>query len=126
MRPRILGRHKGLARGFYNNLVADDRFSGKQVLAEAQWRLNTLISVGGYSACQLVFGPNPAAPIGWGDKDEDSLFARDTPLSGQFAQQRQSRMKAQVAALREVAESKLRRPLAQNKSFNCRDVRIGG
>ena len=46
----------GLARGICNRLLADGRFPGKQISAEAQWRLNALISAGGNSAYRLVFG----------------------------------------------------------------------
>ena len=35
----ILERRNVLARRNYNRLKEDDRFSGKQILAEAQWRL---------------------------------------------------------------------------------------
>ena len=69
------------------------------MLAEAQWRLNTLISGSGFAAYQLVFGPNPADLHGWGDRDEDLAFAQDTSLSGQFVQQWKLRMMAQEAAL---------------------------
>ena len=54
--PWILERRNGLARGIYNRMMADGRFSGKQVLTEVQWRLNALISASGYSAFQLAFG----------------------------------------------------------------------
>ena len=46
-RPWILGRRNGHARGIYDRLMGDDRFSGKQILAEAQWRQNTPMSGGG-------------------------------------------------------------------------------
>ena len=68
-RPWILERRKGLARGIYNRLAPNDRFVGKQILAEAQWSWDTLISGGGYSAYQLVFGPNLADLYGRGDED---------------------------------------------------------
>ena len=42
----ILERRIGIARGIYNRLVEDDRLSGKQILAEAQGCLNTLIANG--------------------------------------------------------------------------------
>ena len=51
-RPWILERRNGLARGIYNRMMADGRFSGKQVLTGAQWCLNTLISASGHSAFQ--------------------------------------------------------------------------
>ena len=58
--PWILACRNGLARGIYNRLEEDDRFSGTQILAEVQWRLNALISGGGFSAYHMVFGSNPA------------------------------------------------------------------
>ena len=79
----------------------------------------------GYSAFQLVFGSNPADRYGWEDNDDDLLFAQDTSASGQFVQQWKLRMMAQEAALKEVANSKLRRLLAHNKTFNCADIKVG-
>ena len=77
-------------------MVADTSFSGRQILAEVHWRLNALISGGGNSACELVFGSNPADRYGWRDgKDGGLLFAQDTPPSGQFAQQWKLRVMAQ-------------------------------
>ena len=108
-------------------MVADTSFSGRQILAEVHWRLNALMSGGGISAYQPVFGPNPVDRYGWRDgKDGGLLFAQDTPPSGQFAQQWKLRMMAQGAALKGVAYSKLRRLLAYNQSFTCTDVHIGG
>ena len=106
--PWVCERHYGFARGLYNRLVADDLFSGKQILAGVQWRLNTLSPRGGFSAYQSVFGSNPEGLSGWGDKDEDLLCARDTSLSGQFAQQWQLPLMAREAVLGEAANSKLR------------------
>ena len=83
--PWLLGRRHGPATGNYTRLVANDRVSGAQVHAESQRFLDTLISSGGYSAYQLVFGPNPVDLLGVGDEDEDLLFAQDTSFSGQFA-----------------------------------------
>ena len=56
-------------------------------------------------------------------KDEDPLFAQNTPLPGRFVQTWKLRMKE--AALQEVANSELRRALAYNKSFNSTAVLIG-
>ena len=63
---------------------------------------------------------------GWGDSDGDLLFAQDTSFSGQFAQQWQLRIRAQEAASKEIANSKLRRPLAYNKTFDCVEIKVGG
>ena len=57
--------------------MADDRFSGAQILAEVQWRLGNLISGSGFSAYQMVFRTNPVDVYGWEDKDEDLTFARN-------------------------------------------------
>ena len=76
-------------------------------------------------AYQLVFGSNPADNFGWGDEDEDLLFAQDTSLSGQFVANWKLRMLAQEAALKEIANSKLRRILAFNNSFESVDVKVG-
>ena len=72
-----------------------------------------------------LYGPNPVDLYGWGGQDEDLLFAQDASVSGQFAQQWKRRMMAQEAARQEVANSKLRRPLAYRKTFSCTDVKIG-
>ena len=106
-------------------MMADGRFSGRQVLTEVQWCLNTLISASGYSAFQLAFGSYPADRYGWEDNDDDLLLSQDTSASGQFAQQWKLRMMAQEAALKEVANSKLRRQMAHNKTFNCTDIKVG-
>ena len=66
--------------------------------------LNALISANGHWAFQSVFGSNPAGLYGWGNRKEDSLFAQDTSVSGQYVQQSKLRMMAQ-----EVVNSKLRR-----------------
>ena len=46
----ILERRNSFARGAYGRVVAADRLSGERILAEAQWRLNSLISGGWCSA----------------------------------------------------------------------------
>ena len=106
--------------------VAAVRCSGRQSTAEVQWRLKALISGCGCSASQLVSGSKPADLLGWGDRGEGLFFAQDASLVGQLARQWKSRMMAQEAALKEVANIKLRRLLAHNKSFRCADVRVGG
>ena len=87
--------------------------------------MNTMVSSSGFSAFQLVFGANPVDLYGWDDSEDDLLFAQDTSVSGQFVQQWKLRMMAQEAALKEIANSKLRRLLAFNKTFNCTDVKVG-
>ena len=84
-----------------------------------------MLSASGFSAYQMVFGSNPADLFGWGDSEEDLLFAQDTPLAGQFVNQWKLRMRAQEATLREVANSKLRRILAHNQTFNCAELAVG-
>ena len=63
--------------------------------------------------------------FGRGAEDEDLAAARDTSLSGQFVQQWKLGTTAQERALREIANCRLRRLLACNKSFTCADVEIG-
>ena len=116
--PWILERRNGLARGSFNRLSENDRYSGRQILAEAQWRLNTMISASGYSASRFVFGSNPADLYGWGDQEEDLLFAQDASVPGQFAQQWKLRMLAREAASQKVATRKLRRLGAFSQTFN--------
>ena len=94
-------------------------------MSEIQFRLNAMLASNGFSAYQMVFGSNPADNFGWGDEDEDLLFAQDTSLSGQFVAQWKLRMLAQEAALKEIANSKLRRILAFNNSFGNVDVAVG-
>ena len=57
-----------------------------------------------------------------GDKDPTS--AQESSLSRQFAQRWNLRALAQVAALKEMASSKLRRLLVLNRLFNCTDVKV--
>ena len=123
--PWLLERRNGPARGIYNRLVEDDRFSKKMILLEAQWCLNTMLSACRFSAHQMVLGSNPADLCGWEDKDEDLMFAQDTSLAGRLVQQWELRMRAQEATLKEIARSKLRRLLAYSKSFNCADIAGG-
>ena len=73
----------------------------------------------------MVLGSNPADNFAWGDKDEDLLSAQDTSLSGQFVAQWKLRVMAQEAASKEIANSKLRRNLAANNSFDSAGVRVG-
>ena len=68
-------------------LLADDRFSGKQMSSEVQSRLNTLVSAGGISASRLALGSSPVDLFGRDDRDEDFRFAQDTSPPGQFARQ---------------------------------------
>ena len=42
-RPWTLERRNGPAREMYSGLLAGDRYTGRQILSEAQWRLNTMI-----------------------------------------------------------------------------------
>ena len=76
------------------------------------------------SAYQMVFGSNPVGKFGRGDEDGDLPFAQDTSLSGRFVARWGLRMLAQEAALEEIANSKLRRILAFNNSFDSADLRV--
>ena len=120
-----MGRRNGPARGIYNRLHADGRFAGRQLISDVQFCLDTMLSTDGFSANQLVFGSNPADNFGWGAGDEDLLLAQDSSLPGQFVAQRELRMMAQEAALKEIANSKLRRILAFNNSFDSADACVG-
>ena len=62
---------------------------------------------------------------GWDDKVDDMLFAQESSVSGQFAQQWKLRMMAQGAALKEVAGSRLRRLWESNKSAKSTDIKMG-
>ena len=42
-RAEVLDRRNGLARGIYDRLIADDRFPGRQIPSEVQWRLDAAI-----------------------------------------------------------------------------------
>ena len=96
--------------------MSDGRSPGRQLFAEVQFCLNTMVAASGFSAYQLVFGSNPADNFGWGDEDEDLLFAQDTSLSGQFVANWKLRMLARGATLEEIANSKLRGTSAFNNS----------
>ena len=77
-------RRNGLVRGVYNRLAGDDRFSSRQISAEAPWRSKTMISASGFPAYHMVFGSNPTDLFGWEDTDEELTFAQDMSLAGQF------------------------------------------
>ena len=120
-----LGQRNGHARGIFNRLAADDRFSIKEILSGSQYGLNALLSSGGRSAFQMVIGSNPAALFGRGVRDEDLMFAPATFLSGQSVQQWRLRGMARGAALKGMADSMWRRLLAHNRPFRGADVRAG-
>ena len=63
----------------------------------------------------IGFVSNPMDLYGGDDADEDLLFAQYASISSQFAQQRQLRIRAQEAALKDIAKSKLRRLMAYTK-----------
>ena len=84
-----------------------------------------MLSASGFSAYQMVFGSNPVDLFGWDDGDEDLLSAQDTSLAGQFVNHWKLRMRAQEATMREVANSKLRRILAHNQTFNSAELDVG-
>ena len=58
--------------------------------------------------------------------DSDLDFAQDASVSGQSVQQWQLRPMARESALREIANSNLRRSLSRDTSFVCADVEVGG
>ena len=59
------------------------------------------------------------------DSEDDLLFAQDASISGQSVQQWQLRIRVQEAALKEIANSKLRRLLAYNKTLESVDIKVG-
>ena len=78
----------------------------------------------------MVFGYDPADSFGrggggGGGNDEDRLLAQDASPLGQFGRQWKLRVMAQDAALNGMAKSKLRRLMAQARSFNCADAAVG-
>ena len=75
-RPWVLGRRNGLARGIRNRSAADGRFSGEQILSEAQWCLGP----------QLVFGSNSADLFRREGKGANMLYEKETSTSEQFSQ----------------------------------------
>ena len=123
--PWELERRNGLVRGIFYRLIAHDRFSDKQIPSGVQWRVNALIPAGGNSENQMVFGSNPADLFGWDTREEDLFFAQETSLAGRFVQRRNLRVMARKAALKEEANSKLRRLPAYNKSFSRMGIAIG-
>ena len=102
--PWISERRDGLVRGIYNRMHAEGRYAGRRLISEVQFCLNTMPSTNGFSACHLVFGSNPADNFGWGDEDEDLLFAQDASLPEQFVAKWKLCMMAQEAALKEIAQ----------------------
>ena len=49
----LLARRNGLARSTFYRFEVGDRFSGRSVLNEAQFRLDATLSRGGFSACPI-------------------------------------------------------------------------
>ena len=123
--PCLLERRNGLARGIDNRPIEDGRSASRQIFAITQRCLKAMISAGGFSAYQMVFGSNPVDPSRREDNDADLMFTRDASLAGQFAQQWKLRTHAHEAALKEVANGKLPRLVAYNRPFNCTDVNVG-
>ena len=95
---------------------ADGRYAGRRLIAEVQFCVSTTLPASGFPAYQTVFGSNPADNFGWGDGDEDLLFAQDASPSGQFVARWKLQMMEQEAAMREIAYGKSRRILAFNNS----------
>ena len=60
-----------------------------------------------------------------GAKGGERMFSQDTSFSGEFVQQWKLGMRAREAALNGVADSKLRRLLAYNKSSDCAEIAVG-
>ena len=73
----------------------------------------------------MASGSNLVDLFGRDDMDEDLMSANRSPSSSRFAQQWQLRMRAHEAAIKVIANSKLRRLLAYNESVDCTDVHVG-
>ena len=116
------GRTNGFARGAYFRLATDGRLSNKQIPSKVQRCLNSLLSAGGYSAYQPVFGSNSVLLLGWGADGKELPPAQDTSASELFAQRWTLRMIAQEAALKEGTDCAPLRLPAFTKSFNCANV----
>ena len=124
--PWSLERRDGLARGMYNRLAADDRFSSRASLDGAQFCVNSMFGRGGFSARQIVFGPCLADLSMWQSAKGDRDLAQDASISGQSVHQGKLRSLPQELSLKELAKRKLRRLLAPDRSFGCPDVEAGG
>ena len=77
--PWLSDRRNGLARGIYDRVNGNYRFSSGQILWEVQWCLNTMISASGFSAYQMVFGRNPVELFGWEDNDATLMSTQHIP-----------------------------------------------
>ena len=62
----------------------------------------------------------------WRDDDSNLDVAQDPAISGHFLQKWKLRTMAQGTAMKEIASSKLRRLLADNKSSDCTDEKVAG
>ena len=102
-RPWLPERRDGLARGIYDLLLAGDRVASKQFLNEVQYCLGALSGARGYSAYQVVFGPNYADHYRWRGGGDGILLAQETSIPGRLVQHWKLRMMTQVAALKEMA-----------------------
>ena len=85
----------------------------------------TTLSHGGFSAYRMVFGPHPVDLYTWYGDDRGLEFAQDTSILWQFTQQWKLGTMAQEATPEEAANSKIRRLLVRNKSFERPDVSAG-
>ena len=84
-----------------------------------------MLSASGLPPYRMVFGSNSVDSFGREDSDEDLMFAQGASLAGQFAQPWKLRMRAWGATLKEIANSKLRRPSAHNETFKCAELDVG-
>ena len=123
--PWISERRNGPVRGIYDQMNAEGRRAGRQLIAAGQCYANTTLSTNGFSAYQMVCCRNPVEDFCWGSEDEELLFAQGMSLSGQFVASRKLRMLSQEVAIREFSNSKLRRILPFNTSFDSVAVRVG-
>ena len=117
-------RTQGLARGISNQLAAYDRFASKRILRfNGVWTHSFLQA--GIRLTSWLSDPIRSIFLDRGEGDANLLFAPDTSPSGQYGQQLKSRVMAMDADLKEGGNSKQRRLLMHNKSFNCADAQVG-
>ena len=114
----MLERRHTLDRRIFNLLNAEGRCTDRAIWNKAQFCLNNTLNRGGFSAYQIVFGPDPAD---WYRLD----FRQNASASSQFAHQLKLRVVAPEAMLRGMANGRLRRPPAPNPTFQNPGIEVG-
>ena len=96
------------------------RFADKAALGEIQYCVIIVLSNGGLSAFQPVFGSDPVDMFSWGDDDRDLGRAQKASVSSQFSLRWKLRIMAEEATLREMANGKLRPKRQRSRYCNWR------